>query len=35
MGVMFYIMPVAQHIIIKFLTNENVKPAEILVRLRA
>jgi len=26
---------VAQRIIVKFLTNENVKPAEILKRLRA
>jgi hypothetical protein len=26
---------VAQHIIVKFLTNESVKPAEILLRLRA
>jgi len=24
-----------QHIIVKFLTNKNVKPAEILMRLRA
>jgi hypothetical protein len=26
---------IAQHIIVKFLTLENMKPAEILVRLRA
>jgi len=26
---------VAQSIVVKFLTNENVKPAEILTRLRA
>jgi hypothetical protein len=26
---------VSQRIIVKFLTNENVKPAEILMRLRA
>jgi hypothetical protein len=26
---------VAQRIVVKFLTNENVKPAEILMRLRA
>jgi hypothetical protein len=28
-------MAVAQRIIVKFLTNENVKSAEILIRLRA
>jgi hypothetical protein len=26
---------VVQHIIVKFLTNENVKPAEVLTRFRA